>query len=347
MVLRKGRVRASGDNTVGVPIVTAAKVIWRNSPDDEYRDWLSRAGALFADPLWAAPIAAALGARLLYGFHPGRSEGVAVQIFRYCGLAVGYAGLPISPAWLADAECRKQIVVPGVHLTRFNVSCLEPVSALSNSENVVKLPETVIPSLGLWPKRNARKLKKDRAFAARGKLRVANLDLSQAGAVESLYRDTVVRHRGSLRYREDYFRTVIALSTQSARVLARGAFDEAGHVVGFAMFGLDGMTAHYLHGGVADNARSHGVSDLLLGDALDRVIELGAESATLLPSPEGQSGLIAFKRKWGEMDGLWMTLDRSNGLLGEAAHLGMGLMSKLRIGLSSPKDRIRAGGTKA
>ena len=324
----------------------AAKIIWKSSPDDEYRDWLSRAGALFADPLWAEPIAAALGAQPLYGFHPGCGEGVAVQVFRYCGLAVGYAGLPISPAWLSDDEFRKQTVVPGVHLTRFNLSCLRPVNCVSRGERAKELPETVIPSLGLWPKRNARKLKKDRAFAVRSRIRVANLDVSHAGTVESLYRDTVSRHRGSLRYRENYFRTVIALSTQTPRVLTRGAFDEAGHLAGFAMFGLDGSTAHYLHGGVAANARSLGVSDLLLGDAIDRVIELGAESATFLPSPERQSGLIAFKRKWGEMDGYWMTLDRSNGMLGEAVHLSMGLISKMRGNISSRVDRIPAVGAK-
>lgn len=326
--------------------MTAAKIIWRKSPGDEYRDWLSHAGALFADPLWVGPIAAALGARPLYGFHPGRGEGVAVQVFRYCGLAVGYAGLPISPAWLSDAEYRKQIDVPGVHLTRFNLSCLQPVNRVSHGEHAKELPETVIPSLGLWPKRNARKLKKDRAFAARSRIKVANLDVSQAGTVESLYRNTVARHRGSLRYQEDYFRTVIALSTQTTKVLARGAFDQAGCLAGFAMFGLDGSTAHYLHGGVADNARSHGVSDLLLGDAIDRVIELGAESATLLPSPERQSGLIAFKHKWGEMDGHWVTLDRSNGMLGEAVHLGMDLLSKLRGNVSSRIDRIPVVGAK-
>jgi len=323
------------------------KIIWRKSPDDEYRGWLSRAGSLFADPLWAGPIAAGLGAKPLYGFHPGRGEGVAVQVFRYCGLTVGYVGLPISPAWLSDAECRKQIAIPGVHLTRFNLSCLRPVNTVLQSEYAKKLPETVIPNLGLWPRRNARKLKKDRAFAARGRIRVADLDVSQAGTVESLYRDTVARHRGSLRYQEDYFRTVIKLSTQNTRILARGAFDEVGCLAGFAMFGLDGSTAHYLHGGVAGHARSLGVSDLLLGDAIDRAIEIGAKSATFLPSPEKQSGLIAFKHKWGEMDGYWMALDRSNGMLGEAVHLGMDLISKLRCNVSPRIDRVPAVGVKA
>jgi len=326
--------------------VTAAKVIWKNSPDDEYGDWLSRSGALFADPLWAEPIAAALGARPFYGFHPERGEGVAVQVFRHYGLVVGYAGLPISPAWLSDAEYRKQIVIPGVHLTRFNLSCLRPVNCVLHGEHAKALPETVIPNLALWPKRNARKLKKDRAFAARGRIKIANLDVSQAGIVESLYRNTVARHRGSLRYQEEYFRTIIALSTQTAQVLARGAFDEAECLAGFAMFGFDGSTAHYLHGGVADNARSRGVSDLLLGDAIDRAIELGVESATFLPSPERQSGLIAFKRKWGEIDGHWMTLDQSHGVLGEAVHIGMDLISKLRGDFSSGRDRIPAVGTK-
>ncbi|WP_153021684.1 GNAT family N-acetyltransferase, partial [Rhodanobacter sp. FW510-T8] len=317
-------------NYVLVSIVTVAKIIWKSSPDVEYRDWLSRTGALFADPLWVEPIVAALGAKALYGFCLERGEGVAVQVFRHGGLAVGYAGLPISPAWLSDVECRKQIIVPGVHLTRFNLSCLHTLNSLSRSEHAQEFAETVIPDLGLWPARNARKLKKDRAFAARGKMRVASLDSSQAGDVGLLYRDTVVRHKGSLRYQEDYFRAVIELSTQTVRVLARGAFDEAGCLAGFAIFGLDGSTAHYLHGGVADSARSHGVSDLLLSDAMDRVIELGAESVTLLPSPEKQPGLVAFKHKWGEVDGHWMTLDRSSGVLGEVLHLGMGVMSKLR-----------------
>ena len=79
---------------------------------------------------------------------------------------------------------------------------------------------------------------------------------------------------------------------------------------------------------------------------MDRVTDLGAESVTFLPSPEGQSGLIAFKRKWGEMDGFWMTLDRSNGMLGEAAHLGMGMLSKLKSTISSCLDRAPGVGAR-
>lgn len=320
--------------------MTAVKFDWKRWPDDEYRGWLARADGLFSDPLWAEPIAAALGAQPLYGFHPERREGVCVQIFRHFGLAVGYAGLPISPGWLSDAECRNQVIVPGVHLTRFNLSCLQPSGSLSSNEHAKELPETVIRCLGSWPQRNARKLKKDRAFASRSKIAVGALHAKHAGAVEVLYRDTVVRHRGSLRYHEEYFRAIVALSTRTSKVLARGAFDESGRLAGFAMFGIDGATAHYLHGGVAASARSQGVSDLLLGDAIDRVIELGGESVTLLPSPERQPGLIAFKRKWGEMDGLWTSLDRSNGILGEAAHLGMNLMAKLRCNVPARSGAI-------
>lgn len=326
--------------------MTAVRINWKKSPDNEYCAWASRTGALFADPSWVEPIASALGARPLYGFHPERGEGVAVQMFRYFGLSIGYAGLPISPGWLSDADCRSQITVPGLHITRFSLSCLRPATSVSNSEHAIELPESVIPCLQVWPKRNARKLKKDRAFARRSRVKVAALDVTLAGQMESLYRATVTRHRGSLRYHEGYFRAVIALSAKTSRVLARGAFDEAGRLAGFAIFGLDGTTAHYLHGAVADDARTFGVSDLLLGDAMDRAVELGAESVTLLPSPERQSGLIAFKCKWGEIDGQWLSLERSNGILGEAVHLGMKLATKLKSNVGVGEGRIPGAGSK-
>ena len=307
----------------------AERTIWRNEPDPAYEDWLRRSGALFADPAWAEPVARALGSRVAYGFNAKRGEGVAAHLFGRLGVTVAFAGLPISPAWLAYAGAR-ELGVPGASLVRFNFSCLTANVAAARGARAVEQPESVIADLGAWPVRGARKIKKDRAFALRSGLRLDDLAASHAPEVDALYRATVTRHRGRLRYGVEYFRTVIGLAGTNPRVAARGAFDEAGHVAGFAIFALDGTVAHYLHGGVAIEARARGASDLLLGDALDGMIARGARSATLLPSPPQQSGLLAFKRKWAEADGTWLTLDRPQGWTGAAIAAALALSTRFK-----------------
>ncbi|HKE49384.1 MAG TPA: GNAT family N-acetyltransferase [Rhodanobacteraceae bacterium] len=307
----------------------AERVRWSDEPDAAYRDWLQRSGAVFADPAWADPVARSLGSRVLYGFHAKRGEGVAVHLFRRLGVTVAFAGLPITPKWLADASVR-ELEIPGAELVRYNFSTLAANVAASCDERAVEQPESVIPDLGAWPVRGARKIRKDRAFAQRSGLRLDDLDASHAPDVDALYRATVTRHRGRLRYGVDYFRTIIGLAATNPRVAARGAFDEAGRVGGFAIFALDGTIAHYLHGGVAIEARARGASDLLLGDALDGMIARGAHSATLLPSPATQAGLLAFKRKWAEADGTWLTIDRPQGFVGTAIGKALALSARLR-----------------
>ena len=307
---------------------SADAITWRTEPDEAYRAWIAHAGGLFADSAWAEPIARALGSRIVYGFDPRRDAGVAVHLFSRFGVTVAYAGLPISPAWLADATAR-EAAIPGAQLARFNFSALVANVAAARSEHAIEQPESVIPDVAAWPNRSARKLKKDRAFAVRSGLRLGDLGAEHAAAVETLYRATVTRHRGRLRYGEDYFRAVVAFATDS-RVSARGAFDESGELAGFAMFGLDGGIAHYLHGGVAESGRSRGASDLLLGDAMDRMIARGARSVTLLPSPAQQGGLLAFKRKWAEADGTWLTLDRPQGFAGAAIGAALALSSRFK-----------------
>ena len=307
----------------------AERMLWSVEPDAAYRDWLQRTGAVFADPAWADPVARALGLRVLYGFDARRGEGVAVHLFRRLGVTVAFAGLPVTPTWLTDADAR-ELEIPGAQLVRYNFSSLATNVAASCDERAVEQPESVIPDFGAWPVRGARKIKKDRAFALRSGLRLDDLDASHAPEVDALYHATVTRHRGRLRYGVDYFRTIIGLAAANPRVAARGAFDEAGHVGGFAIFALDGTVAHYLHGGVAIDARARGASDLLLGDALDGMIARGAHSATLLPSPATQAGLLAFKRKWAEADGAWLTIDRPQGLAGAAISAAVALSMRLR-----------------
>lgn len=292
---------------------------WSDEPGEDYRDWVARSGLLFSDPAWVEPVARALGSRPLYGFHRGIGAGLAVHRFRRLGFLIAYAGLPITPAWLAASDERARVRIAGAHLTRFNFSSLAPEIRAARAETATALPESVIPDLGSWPVRSARKLKKDRAFASRAGLRVDDLGVEHAAAVERLYRGTVARHGGRLRYGESYFRAAIELAVSDARISARGAFDEASNLAGFTIFCREGATANYLHGGVAPEARKRGASDLLLGDAIDRAIAAGATSVTLLPSPPQQPGLLAFKQKWAERDASWITLDRADDLLGRLA----------------------------
>ena len=113
-----------------------------------------------------------------------------------------------------------------------------------------------------------------------------------------MYRDTVNRNSGSLRYNEVYFSGLITLAKSHPGLRCMFAWHE-NVIAGSLIVGRHGRAAYYLHGGTNSDLKCHGPSDLLLHEAITWARQEGSECFNLMTSSGEQSSLIRYKEKWG------------------------------------------------
>lgn len=272
-----------------------------SSPDDAY----------FASPHWINAVAA-LGARCWT--RRGDEGGRRLFVFARGPLRVGFPGFPVG--WGGSTAALGKLP-ERVDLLRWNFSMLDAPPPDAATGRIVLLPESVIPSLGSWPVRNAKRLAKDMAFSRRQAVAVEPALEAHAAAIHEIYRATVSRHGGALRYNREYF--VRLLGEGEGRTLLKASVATVGDahaLAGFCIAVADRGRGYYLHGGVDPSFRARGVSDLLLDGAIAWARDAGCRDFTLMASPADQPGLAGFKRKWSERDGAWTTVDVASSAVG-------------------------------
>lgn len=279
----------------------------------------------FSSAHWSS-VLSTLGARCWYGC--GNRPEDRLFVFRRGGMRVAFAGFPVTPAGftgLSDGLPER------VDLIRINHSCLDADVHAAHSRKVQRLPESVIPALSEWPRRNAKKLAKDRAYSRRQPVRLEPAKPADAAAIFEIYRSTVSRNGGALRYSLEYFRKLLSPEEHVPSLLmlvARSSIDDS--LAGFCFAAMNSGRGYYLHGGVDLKYRALGVSDLLLGEAIGWAKGEGGVEFTMMASPPEQSGLISFKRKWSEFDGAWETADVGLTMLGRALETALRCRSAFR-----------------
>lgn len=279
-------------------------------------------GDFFSSVPWAQALSA-LGARCWYG--TGSRQGERLFVFRRGPLKVAFPGFPVTPVGFAGLSGG---LPERIDLVRVNRSCLDAGVDLGPEGRLLRLPESVIPLLSDWPRRNARKLAKDRAYSKRQSVRLERAGPTDAAGIFDIYRSTVNRHGGALRYNLEYFQRLLSIDGSFPSLcmrVAKSAVD--GSLAGFCIAAKDRGRGYYLHGGVDLHFRSLGVSDLLLDEAIAWSRAAGCAEFTMMASPPEQSGLISFKRKWSEHDGYWTTFDTGLTLAGKVLVAAMGFRS--------------------
>ena len=186
----------------------------------------------------------------------------------------------------------------GVHLLRLPVSAFaRPVELpLPRAETV----ETAIEDLPSWrsedlPSSVRRNIKKTNRY----NIKVAEACcLSQGNILYRLYRDTVTRHQGALRYNAPYFRGLIQLAKDDLRLRCLLAVHDE-NIIGFLVVALAGNTAYYLHGATDMTCQHYRPADLLFHEAITWARDAGIQSFNMMASPRQQQSLIRYKEKWG------------------------------------------------
>ena len=174
-----------------------------------------------------------------------------------------------------------------VDLVRFHSRTTVPVSC----REVARQCSPVIPVLADWIEIPPEKARRARNRKVRSALHIGPGEKRDASMLQRLYADTVARHRGNMRYSEEYFAQIAEATTLVAKL--------EGRVCGFVAFAARGDCGFYLHGAHDPVSREHHPSDQLFLEMLTQSARAGLRRFDFLPSPAGQSGLGRYKAAWG------------------------------------------------
>ncbi len=300
--------------------------------------WARESSYLFATSHWGH-IIEALGATPMYAWNPEIELGFMLPVFTRYGIKVGFLGFPVLgqswddfPISRARNTASHLMKALGLDLIRFTESMQKAPHLLMTSAR----PEVWIEDLQSWSADSTKRLRRDLSFARRSSQGIhIETTCDNAKECHKLYETTVKAHGGKVRYNLGYFSRLTALADMHEGLEVFAALGDSGAMHGFAVLGVHGSTAYYLHGAVDLVGRHCGVSDLLLEILAMRAREMGALKLSLMSSPWKQAGLVRFKRKWGTDNGLAATHDVAAGLVGRC--------TRALLNLWSHGDRVRAG----
>lgn len=260
---------------------------------------------LFDSPLWQQHLNRAFACRTLYGRHQPTDALFTITVFRVGLFNIGYLGFPVGSTSLSPAAINKlqsaDYPVP-VHILRFSPSAFS--SGVFNQDTTLDLtattvPETAITDLQAWDMAHLPKLKWGIKRANRSGLDIQETQsVSHAEYLYGLYKATIQRHAGSLRYPPAYFSGLVELSQKTGLVHCLLAL-QGDRIAGFIVTVQHGKTVYDLHSGFDPVFRTHRVLDKLIYEAIQQAQQGGAQCFNLMASPADQPSLVQFKEKWG------------------------------------------------
>ena len=313
---------------------------WDVSPSgaQRAREWAVAHGRLFSSPTWAT-VLAPLGCATHFAWCERLARGILVPVFSRGPLRVGFLGFPVAPAGLGDEDGASAAAAALARQWRLDiVRTNREVPAGQPPGPGTLQPDAWIDDLPAWDEAASKRRAKDLAYARRA---TRDLRLHASGcdpvALHALYAAVVRAHGGTQRYNAGYFERLVAAAAGGDRLEVVHATDAAGQLMGAAVLAKDGDTGYYLHSAVAPEARSLGLSDMLLSRLLEGARGAGLRRFGLMASPAGQSGLLRFKAKWGDREGAVVTRDAGFGWLGRPVVAMMALRSALNAKRAAPR----------
>ena len=276
---------------------------FQNSIPDRWDDLCNRNDAVFGTTSWQSFLESSFRCRTIYGTND--EQGVAITVFKAGPFEVGYLGFPVGIAIGQPMDLSALLS----DFLKSNVGgkpvCIRiSPSAFSRSTDLnlkyVVNPETAIADLQSWDamgvssklRRAIRKTKKS------GLIPFEITDVALHETIFDMYRRTVQRNQGSLRYSREYFERLIRLSFETTKIRITGVLVD-NLLAGFIVTCRDNDTTYYLHGGTASAHRHLSPSDILMRDAIEFARSAGSKCFNFMASPPKQPELIRYKEKWG------------------------------------------------
>lgn len=274
-------------------------------PPEHWDDRCAEHNDLFNSTPWQRVLSQGFGSTTLYGSQPDGTPQLTITVFGAGPFRIGYLGFPLGEgvgAFKLSPETvltwKTQPFPVAVHGLRLPVSAFSPAVELPLPVRCV--PETAIEDLQNWQPQRFEKLRRVINKARRSSLKIiAASDPAQGQALFRLYRDTVRRHGGSLRYPAPYFGALIGAAQTHTNLRCLLALTPEAELAGFLVLARHGDMACYLHGGI-DPRLKHGYpSDLLFYHAIAWAQREGLCRFNMMASPADQASLVRYKEKWG------------------------------------------------
>lgn len=276
-----------------------------SSMPDEWPSICAREHRLFHSRDWLQMLERSFGCASLYAINTDLQLAAGISAFRAGPFHVGYLGFPAG-GFIGEGLVSSQAIDSlRIALRRSGLVCLRiPISAFPDAARldlpVNATPETAIVDLQSWSLATVTKnRRRDVRRSQRSGLDVADAtDEADGSALFDMYRTTIKKHRGSLRYTAGYFSELIRLARQrpDLRVLLAKQGDS---IAAFAVAARHGAVGFYLHGAYDWDLREHIPSALLLNEAIEWAQAEGCRMFNLMSSPPAQGSLIRYKEQWG------------------------------------------------
>ncbi|MFQ5419253.1 MAG: GNAT family N-acetyltransferase [Anaerolineae bacterium] len=296
---------------------------WRffTDPSPEWTAVCRERGSFFHIPAWQSVLSAAFGARACYGLTADDGEAVALTIFPLGPFRVAFAGFPAGglvggrPFTAETAVSLSKAAFPAaVHMLRLVVSPFPELVDLpfpfaeTWETAVLDLPNWDEKRLSSAVRRNVRKAEKQGII-------IVPAVSADAPVIFQLYRETVKRHGGSLRYNPGYFQALVKLAQETA-VLRCWLAKKGEETAAFLVAAQEGDIVYYLHGAVNRIHQQARPGDLLFHRAIQWAKNQGAGQFNMMASPLSQPGLVRYKEKWGGVTARQRTYDVPVNLVG-------------------------------
>jgi hypothetical protein len=270
-----------------------------------WRELGDESSSIFHSEDWMALLERSFGCSSLYFLRDDHQKGAAISLFRAGPFRIGYLGFPVGGTIGSGAPAGEFFeYLQTANVDHMPVAIRIPVSGFGESVEL-DLPyettaETAIVDLQSWGlDRVTKNRRRDVNRSLRSGLDLVDAsDPADAARIYELYRATLERNDGSLRYNATYFGELIQLAQRRSglRVLVA---KKDGAIVAFTVVVLQGSMSYYLHGAFDWAMREYLPSAMLLNEAIEWVKSQGSESFNLMSSPQGQDSLIKYKERWG------------------------------------------------
>lgn len=280
------------------------KLVFTQEPPPHWNELCSRHGDLFNTPEWHRVLSDGFGSETLYGWDVAASTGLSITVFKAGPFRIGYLGFPvggtigngaITSAILADLKSAH--FPTKLHCIRMPMSVFGSYADLPLPSHTT--PETAIECLQAWNPEELKKVRRIINKKERSHLRITEASESLQGAfIFHLYRETIDRHQGSMRYTEGYFQALVDFSAKHPGLRCLVATLDT-LIVGFLVIACQGKVAYYLHGGINHDFKRYYPSDMLFLEAISWAKKQGMEQFNMMASPLNQKSLVRYKEKWG------------------------------------------------
>lgn len=264
-----------------------------------------REGSLFHSTDWQSLLTNGFGSEAVYAWESQGKCGAAITLFRAGPFRIGYLGFPFG-GMLGDTALVNDLLNGFANEASIRKPVCIKVAASAFADPVelslpsAITPETTILDLQSWGAHSvSTNVKRDIKKASRSGLIITDAQgRDDSLQIYNIYKETISRHKGSLRYTRSYFSHLIELSAKrpEIRVIMARKNDQ---IAGFVVVARHADTAFYLHGGTYFPLRNDRPSALLLNEAIMAAKADGCRCFNMMSSPANQSTLVEYKEKWG------------------------------------------------